>query len=224
MPRTATTQEKSKREPLNRDKVLEGAMAVADEGGLEALTMRALAKHLGVKPMTLYHHIDSKEDLLDGLIDLVFAEIELPPPDKPWRDAIYQRTASARQVLALHPWATPLMESRTTPGPATLGHHEAVIATFRRAGFGVEATAHAYSLVDAYLYGFALQEAGLPFDQDSAHDVAGAIMAEFPVGKYPYFAEFATEHVLQPGYDYGMEFEFGLNLILNGLEHLLDPG
>lgn len=213
---------KKTRRPLTRQRVLEGAMAVADEGGLGALTMRSLAQHLGVKPMSLYHHVANKEDLIDGLIDLVFSEIELPPSDTPWQEAIYRRTASARQVLARHPWATPHMESRPNPGPASLHHHEAVIATFRRAGFSVEATAHAYSLVDAYLYGFALQEAALPFDPDTAHEVAGSIMAEFPAGEYPYFEEFATEHVLQPGFDYGKEFRFGLGLILDALQPLHD--
>jgi hypothetical protein len=132
------------------------------------------------------------------------------------------RAISARSVLGRHPWATPLMESRANPGPATLRHHDSMIGVFRRAGFSVEMAAHAYSLLDAYVYGFALQEAGLPFDSETAPDVAEAILAQFPSDAYPYLAELTTEHVLQPGYDYGDEFEFGLDLILDGLERLLN--
>ena len=131
------------------------------------------------------------------------------------------RAISARRVLARHPWATPLMESRTNPGPATLRHHDAVIGTLRRAGFSIELTAHAYSLLDSYVYGFALEEASLPFNPETAPEITEAIVAQFPSDEYPYLAELATEHVLQPGYDYGNEFEFGIDLILDGLENRL---
>ena len=210
-----------RRVPLNRQRLLRGAIALADSAGLGALTMRSLAQELDVKPMTLYHHVANKEEILDGIIDVVFEEIELPTDDADWRSAMRQRATSARHVLARHPWATPLMESRANPGPATLRHHDAVIGILRRSGFSIQLTAHAYSMLDAYIYGFALQEAGLPFDKDSAPEVTEAIMAHFPADAYPYLAELAVEHVLQPGYDYGNEFEFGLDLILDGFDRLM---
>jgi len=209
-----------KRVPLSRDRLLRGAIVVADAGGLGSLTMRSLAQELGVKPMSLYHHVANKEEILDGIIDVVFSEIELPSADPDWRSAMRHRAISARGVLGRHPWATSLMESRTNPGHATLRHHDAVIGVFRCAGFSVAMAAHAYSLLDAYIYGFALQEAGLPFDSKTAPEVAEAILARFPTDEYPYLAELTTEHVLQPGYDYGNEFGFGLDLILDGLEML----
>jgi AcrR family transcriptional regulator len=212
-----------KRVPLSRERLLRGAIAIANAAGIGALTMRSLAQELGVKPMTLYHHVANKEEILDGIIDVVFGEIDLPPADADWRSALRHRAISARNVLGRHPWATPLMESRAAPGPATLRQHDAVIGTLRRAGFTIEMTAHAYSLLDSYVYGFVLTEAGLPFDSpETVPDVAEAILAQFPSEEYPHFAELAAEHVLQPGYDYGEEFEFGLDLILDGLESLLN--
>lgn len=221
-PNIETGAEMEKRAPLSRERVLGSAIAVADAGGLASLTMRSLAQELGVKPMSLYHHVASKEEILDGIIDIVFGEIELPATDPDWRSAMRKRAISARAVLGRHAWATPLMESRTNPGPATLQHHDSMIGVFRRAGFSVAMAAHAYSLLDAYVYGFALQEAGLPFDGETAPEVAEAIMAQFPRDAYPYLAELTIDHVLQPGYDYGDEFVFGVELILDGLERLLN--
>ena len=209
-----------KRAPLSRERVLRGAMAVADAGGLASLTMRSLAQELGVKPMSLYHHVANKDEILDAITDAVFSEIELPPVDADWRSAMRDRAISARSALARHPWATPLMQSRTNPGPATLRHHDSVIGSLRRAGFSIAMAAHAFSALDAYVYGFALQEATLPFDSETASDVAEAIMARFPTDAYPHLAELTREHVLQPGYDYGDEFEYGLDLILDGLERV----
>ena len=208
-----------KRVPLSRERVLQTAIAIADSSGSSALTMRSLAQALQVKPMAVYHHVANKEEILDGIIDLVFSEIDLPPADVDWRAAMRQRAIAARNVLSLHPWAIPLMESRSNPGPATLRQHDAVIATLRRAGFSIRMTAHAYSLLDSYVYGFALQESvSLPFDATTAPELAEKILAQFPTDEYPHLAELATEHVLQPGYDYGNEYEFGLDLILDGLE------
>jgi AcrR family transcriptional regulator len=183
--------------------------------------MRSLAGELGVKPMAIYHHVANKEEILDGIIDVVFGEIDRPPADDGWRTAIRHRAIAARRVLSNHAWAIPLMESRTNPGPETLRQHDAVIATFRRAGFSIRMAAHAYSLLDSYVYGFALQESvSLPFDKETAPELAEKILAQLPTDEYPHLAELATEHVLQPGYDYGDEFEFGLDLILDGLETL----
>ncbi len=186
--------------------------------------MRKLGEALGVEAMSLYSHVANKDDLLDGMIDAVFAEIDLPSADDGWRAAMRQRAVSVREVLRRHRWAVGLMESRTSPGPATLAHHDAVIGVLRAAGFSVPKTAHAFSVLDSYIYGFALQEKGLPFQTaDGAAEVAQAMFAQIPVDRYPHFVELATQHVLQPGYDYGEEFEFGLDLILDGLERLREP-
>ena len=207
---------------LNRDRVLRVAVALADSGGIESLTMRKLGVELGVEAMSLYNHVANKADLLDGMIDIVFAEIELPTGETDWRAAMRRRAVSARDVLSRHRWATGLMESRTTPGPATLRHHDTVLGILRGAGFSIELAAHAYSALDSYIYGFALQEPSLPFDngEDTAK-VAQAIMSRFASGEFPHLTEIAVEYVMQPGYDYGNEFAFGLALILDGLERAL---
>ena len=193
-------------------------MALADEVGLDGFTIRKLADAIGVKPMTIYHHVPNKEAIIDGMVDLVFSEIELPPDDLDWRQAIERRARSARGVLARHSWATPLMESRSNPGPATLRHHDAVLGCLRRAGFSVEMTAHAYALIDAFIYGFALQEASLPATGgDEMADLAESITEAFEPGSYPHLTEFTAEHVMRPGYDFGAEFDFGLPLIIAGL-------
>jgi AcrR family transcriptional regulator len=207
------------RAPLNRERVLRAAVAFADESGLAALSMRKLGETLGVEAMSLYNHVASKGDLLDGMIDLVFSEIGLPSGAADWKTAMRQRAVSARQVLSRHRWAIGLMESRTSPGPATLRHHDAVIGCLRQAGFPVALAAHAFSVLDSYIYGFALQEASLPFHtgQETA-ELAGTIMARFTPGAYPHLTELTVQHVLQPGYDHANEYEFGLTLILDGLE------
>lgn len=211
------------RQPVTVQRVIEAAAAVADRGGLTAVSMRNVGRELGVEAMSLYHHVANKDEILDGIVDLVFAEIELPGADDAWRPAMRQRAASARAALRRHPWATPLMQSRTNPGPATLQHHDAVIGALRTGGFSIELTAHAFSLLDAYVYGFALQEAALPFDApDEVPEVAAEMFALFPSEAYPHLAEFTTEHVLRPGYDYADEFEVGLDLILDGLERAAD--
>jgi AcrR family transcriptional regulator len=211
------------REPLSRERVLTSALAVADAGGLERLTIRSLAQELGVKPMSVYHYVANKDEILDGLVDLVFAEIELPMPTGEWRAEMTMRARSARQALRRHPWSIGLLESRTTPGAATLRHHDATIAALRAGGFSIPQTAHAYALLDAFVYGFAVQEASLPFEgPDGAAQVAEPIMELMAAGEFRHLVEFAEQHALQPGYDFGDEFEFGLDLILDGLERLLE--
>jgi AcrR family transcriptional regulator len=219
-----TTTPSAERPRLSRDRVLESALEVADAGGIGSLTIRSLAQALGVKPMSVYHHVANKEQILDGIVDLVFGEIDLPSPEGEWRDEVRRRAESARAVLRRHPWAIGLLESRTSPGPATMKHHDANIATFRSGGFSIEMTAHAYALIDSFVYGFALQEASLPFDATNVAEVAAPMMEMFRDGGYPHMVELATQHVLQPGYDFGDEFDFGLDLILDGLESRLDRG
>ena len=219
---STTTGTETARQPLSRERVLRAAVEIADAGGIGSLTIRSLAQALGVKPMSVYHHVANKEQILDGIVDIVFGEIDLPSPEGEWRAEIRKRSASARQVLRRHPWAIGLLESRTTPGPATLRHHDVNIATWRAGGFSVAMTAHAYALVDSFVYGFALQEASLPFDRETAPEVTAQIMEQMEGGAYPHMVEFATEHVLKPGYDFADEFDFGLDLILDGLAGLRD--
>ena len=207
--------------PLSRDRVLLAAVAFADERGIGSLSMRKLGEALGVEAMSLYNHVANKDELLDGMVDLVFGEIELPSGTADWKPAMRDRAVSARQALSRHPWAIALMQSRTSPGPATLRHHDAVIGSLLDGGFSIALAAHAFSALDSYVYGFALQEASLPFDSaEETAEVAEAIMSQFPVDAYPHLARLTVEHVLQPGYDYGDEFAFGLDLILDGLERL----
>ena len=219
--RSTTSAAASSRTPLSRERVLREAVTYADENGIGSLTMRKLGDALGVEAMSLYNHVANKAELLDGMIDQVFGEIDLPPDGSGWKRAMRDRAVSARHVLSRHRWAIGLMESRSSPGSATLRHHDRVIGILRHAGFSVELAAHAYSLLDSYIYGFALQEASLPFDtgEDTA-ELARTIMAQFPAREHPHLTELTVQHVLQPGYDYGNEYEFGLDLILDGLQRL----
>ncbi len=207
---------------LTRERVLQGALAVADAGGLGSLTIRSLATQLDVRPMSVYHYVANKDEILDALVDLVFEEIELPVPGGDWRSELTRRADSARAVLGRHRWAIGLLESRPTPGPANLRHHDAVIATLRRAGFSAEMTAHAYALLDSYVYGFALQEASLPFEgPEGVGELAGPILELMAAGEYPHLLDMVMSYYLEPGYDFGEEFRFGLDLVLDGLERSL---
>ncbi len=206
------------RPTLTRERVLSGAIELADEIGIEAFTIRKLAASLGVKPMTIYHHVASKDEILDGMVERVFSEIELPPPDLDWRVSIRARCICARQVLNRHPWAPPLMESRTSPGPATLRHHDAVLGCLRGGGLSLELTAHAYAIIDSYVYGFALEEAHLPGGGGPEIVEVAETMSADHFGQYPNLNEFTSEHVLRPGYHFGNSFEFGLDLIIEGLD------
>jgi AcrR family transcriptional regulator len=208
------------RRPLTRERVLRAALKLADRSGFASLSMRKVAGELGVEAMSLYHHVAGKEDLVDGLVDIVFGEIEVPEPGRTdWRIAMRQRALSVRAALNRHRWAVGLMESRANPGPANLRHHDAVMGCLREGGFPFRAAVHAYSVMDAYIYGFALQESSLPFDTAEEHaQVVAAKQEQAPdMTAYPYLVEVATE-IAKAGYDYAIEFEFGLDLILDGLE------
>ena len=210
-----------RRTPLTRERVLQAGVRRADEGGIESLSMRKLGQELGVEAMALYHHFANKDDLVDSMVDLVFGEIELPPTGGDWRTAMRQRAIAVRDALQRHRWAIGLMESRRRPGPANLRHHDAVIGNLRAGGFDIAMAAHAYSLLDSYIYGFALTKMNLPFEtSDDVAEVAQSMLEPFPADEYPYMVEILTDHVMKPGYDYGEEFEYGLDLILNGLERV----
>ncbi len=215
----STVSNRKKRTPLSRERVMEAAIGLADRDGIEPLTIRKLAAELEAKPMAIYHHVANKEEILDGMVDCVFAEIELPPADLRWTDAVRVRSVSAREALGRHPWATPMMESRTSPGPATLRQHDAMLGCLRRGGLSLEMAAHAYALIDSFVYGFALEEANLPGGgEGEIVEVAGDLVDAMPPGEYPHLVEFTDEHVMRPGYSFADTFEFGLDLLLDGLE------
>lgn len=208
------------RQPLTKARVLEAAVRVADRGGVEAITMRKVAQELGVEAMSLYHHVPNKDAILDGVVDVVFAAIDLPDADRgDWRESLRARAFSARAVLTRHSWALGLMDSRRHPGPATLRHHDAVLGVLRRAGFSLPMAAHAVSLIDSYIGGYVLQEKNLPVaDADDVEAVAGGILDALPADEFPYLAEMITHHALRPGYDHTTEFGYGLDLVLDALE------
>ena len=210
---------------LSKERVLEAAVALAVRDGIESLTMRKLADELGAGAMSLYHHVPNKEQLLDGMVDIVFGEIELPSTDVDWKTAMRRRAISTREVLGRHRWAVGLMEGRTSHGPANLSLHNAVLGCLRAAGFSLEMTVHAYSLLDAYIYGFALQETDMsPETADDFAAEAQRQMHEYEavLADYPHLVEVVGGYVAESGYDYATEFVFGLDLILDGLEQRRD--
>lgn len=214
----------SRRSALSPERILDAAVRVADRGGLAQVSMRNVGKELGVEAMSLYHHVAGKDAVLDALANWVFTQIELPDEEQPWREAMRDRAASCRAVLAAHPWALGLLESRRAPGPALLRHHDRVLGTLRRNGFSVELAGHAYSALDAYVYGFVLTEINLPFDAgEAAEDFVREIAHLLPAEEYPHLVEFVQEKVAGGGYDYADEFADGLELILDGLERRLGP-
>jgi AcrR family transcriptional regulator len=216
--RTAT------RTPLSTARVLQAAVRLADEAGLETFSMRGLAQELGVVPMALYKHVANKDDLLDGMVDIVFGEIELPSAEGEWRSAMRGRALSTREALKRHSWAIGMMESRH-PGPANLRNHDAVMGCLRTAGFSFELAIHAYSVQDAYIYGFALQERDTGFETPDGAGEAAQRRAERIGGleRYPYLLEITTK-LPQTGYDNAVEFAWGLDLILDGLDRLRRAG
>ena len=213
---------------INRERVLHAAIELADSSGIASLTMRKLGESLGVEAMSLYNHVANKDDLLNGMVDAVFAEIELPLHSDEWRQAIRKRSISFHDALSRHPWASGLRDSGTQPGAATLRHNDRVLGTFRNAGFPLALTAHAISMVDSYIYGFALQERSLPFHtEEEAAALATVMLAQLSASDYPYLAELMIGHVMVPGYNYGHEFTVGLDLVLGALESArcaIEPG
>jgi AcrR family transcriptional regulator len=207
-----------RRVPLSRERVLDAAMKLADQGGLESLSMRKLGQELGAEAMAVYYYFANKDEVIDGMVDIVFSEIELPNDGASWKAAMRERATSLRDVLLRHRWAIGLMEARRNAGPANLRHHDAVIGSLRAADFGMDLAAHAYSLLDSYIYGFALTKMNLPFQAtEEVAEVAQGMLQRFPVDEYPNLVAIIAER-MKPGYDYGDEFEYGLDLILDGLE------
>ncbi len=183
---TRTTRRAQQRGHLSRERVLDAAIRLADAGGLGALSMRKLGHELGVEAMAIYYHFANKERVLDGIVDLVFAEIELPVAGADWKTAMRRRAISVRDAMARHQWAIGMMESRVNPGPANLRHHEAVIGSLLAGGFDMTMAAHAYAVLDAYIYGFALTHTNLPFETaDEAAAVAQSMVRAIRARRLP---------------------------------------
>ena len=203
------------RMPLSRSRIVAAAAALADRTGLTGVSMRNVAAELGVEAMSLYHHIPNKDALLDELSDVVFGEIDLPAVDAPWRAGMTVRAASARVALNRHPWGLGLIESRRSPGPAALRHHNAVHGCLRRGGFSVRLAMHAVALLDAYVYGFVVSELSLPLAQGAEAFARGTAVT---AAEHPYLVELAVTEVFGTTYRYADEFDYGLDLILDGLQ------
>lgn len=203
---------------LTKDRVIIVAIKLADSGGIEAMSMRKLGRELGVEAMAIYHHFVDKSQLIEGMIDYVHKEIKLPKDLTNWRVYMQSRAVSAFDVLMRHPWASPIMEAGVNPGPSTLNDSENMINCFRQAGFSIEMTVHAVTVLNIYIYGAAMQYARLSFSTvEQAAELGETVKQQFPVDAYPYLTEMITKHMLKAGYNPKDEFEFGLNLILDGI-------
>lgn len=206
------------RNTLTKERVIEAAIKLADAGGIEALSMRKLGRNLGVEGMAIYHHFENKDQLIEGMLDKVHEEITIPVSEKDWKIFMAERAKSVLEVLSAHPWAASLMESGINPGPATLQDREDILRCFREAGFSIDMAVHAITVLDIFVYGFAQQNAKLSFsNEEQATELGKNVLAQFPSEKYPYMAEMIRVHMMETGYSAMKEFEFGLNLILEGI-------
>ena len=205
---------------LSGDKVLRAAIQIADKSGIESLTMRKLAQKLGVEAMTLYYYVTKKDDILDGILDLVVSEIEVPSAGGDWKAALRRSAISAHQVLLRHPWACSLMMSPARIRPARLHYMESLLGRLRSGGFSAEMTHHAYHALDSHILGFTMWEVGYSAGAKALPDMGVAFRRNFPVDRYPYIAEHMEQHDVKSSGD--GEFGFGLGLILDGLERIRD--
>jgi AcrR family transcriptional regulator len=211
------------RVPLSRERVLGAAVALADAGGVDALSMRKLAQELGVVPMALYKHVTNKDELLDGMVDVVVGEIDPPPSGTDWKTAIRQRVLSARRALLRHPWASRVIESRTNPTPAVLGYMDSMIGIFRAGGFSIDLTHHAMHAMGSRLLGFTQE---LFDDTANVGPEMQADMLRELADRYPSITELVTaithDEASVVGQGCDDQFEFALDLMLDGLERLRD--
>ena len=216
----ARTGSKTKRRaPLTRERVLRAAIDLADQNGIETLTMRRLGQELGVEAMSLYNHVANKDDILDGIVDLVLGDIDVPPSGTDWKPAMRHRAISAHEVLLAHPWAAMLVMSRYNIGPGMTRYLDATLGRLREGGFSIEGALDAWNTLDSHLYGFTLQELNLPFDVSETQQVSASVLPQIPADEFPHVAEVIT-HVMQSGR--AENFQFGLDLILEGLEAILN--
>ena len=208
----------TKRTPLDRDTIVTTAIAMADANGLEQLSMRKLASELGVEAMSLYYHVPNKDELIDGMVDHVIAEMTLPSFDDHWKVAARNRAISAHDVLMRHPWAIGIVDSRTNRTLDSLGYYDAMVGTLLEAGFSIELALHALATIDAYVYGFCIQEVNLPLSTpEETAEVTEDLMAQIPMDELPHLVQ-AAQHSAESGYRFGEGFEFGLDLVLNAFE------
>ena len=211
------------RDPLSRERVLDAAIALADERGLEALTMRRLAQELGVEAMTLYYYVRNKDDILNGIVDQVVAEFELPRPGEDWKAALRAAAISAYRVLLEHGWAPALVLSGSGVSQARLRHMDAILGTLRGAGFSAEMTDHAYHALDSHIMGFTLWVVGMDLGTDEElAALAGTFLEQIRQADLPHLIEHVEHHMKPREPDDKPEFEFGLDLILDGLERMRD--
>ena len=214
--------ESAGRAPLSTERVIDAAVQLADTAGLKALSMRKIGQALGVEAMSLYAHVANKDAILDGMVDRVLGQVEIPAVDAPWKPAMRQRAISAQAVLMQHRWAISLVESRSALGPAAMRYYDSIIGCMRQSGFSIALAAHAFSAIDSYIYGFVLQQTKMPFETtEELAVIADDILATMPADEFPHFTEMIVGHAMQPGYDYADEFEFGLEVLLDGFERLL---
>ena len=209
------------RVPLSRERVLRAAIALADARGIEALSMRKLAQELGVEAMSLYHHVAKKDDILNGIVDVVLDEIELPAKGTEWKDAIRRSAISAHNVFVRHPWACSLVLTMSGISPARLRYMDALLASLREAGFPPELTYHGYHALDSHIMGFTLWQGNFPATAELA-ELAANFLRELPAEEYPDLVEHIEQHLTPSGHDGEGDFEFVLDLILDGLERSRD--
>ena len=221
MPRTTRSRSKARR-PLSRERVLRAALAFADERGLEELSMRKLAHELGVEAMSLYNHVENKDDIVNGMIGLVVGEIDAPSSDGDWKTALRKSAISAHEALTRHRWAASIWMTSGSSGGDRMRHAEAALRCLREAGFSKDLTYHAFHVWQGYALGFTLQELNFPHDRESLKGMAARFLREFPTEEYPYLAEHIEQHVDPPHAEHHGAFEFGLDLILDSLERLRD--
>jgi AcrR family transcriptional regulator len=213
------------RVPLSRDRVLEAAIGLADERGIESLTMRRLAQELGVEAMTLYYYVANKDEILNGIVDMVVSEIELPPSEADWRAAIRKSAISAHEILVRHPWSASLVLSDGGVSAARLRLMDAILGTLREAGFSADMTDHAYHALDSHIMGFTLWEVGMNLgSEEDLRGLAVAFLEELPRDELPHLAEHVEQHLKPRSPDDEGEFAFGLDLILDGLERIRQAG
>ena len=208
------------RTPLSRERVLRSALALADAGGVEGLSMRKLAGELGVEAMSLYHHVAGKDEILSGIVDLVLGEIELPASGADWKETIRRSAISAHDVFSRHPWACRLVLT-TGPSPARLRFMDSLLASLREGGFPTGLTYHGYHALDSHIMGFTLWQGNFPASEDLAA-LAADFLQDFPTEDYPDLAEHIEQHVAGSRHEGESDFEFVLDLILDGLERLRD--
>jgi AcrR family transcriptional regulator len=218
---TETGSNVDRRVPLSRERVLRAAVALADQSGIESLTMRRLGQELGVEAMSLYNHVANKEAILDGVVDLVLGDIEVPPTGTHWKTAMRERAISAHEVLLAHPWAAMLIMSRFNIGRGMTRYLDATLGRLREGGFSIMGALDAWNTLDSHLYGFTLQELNLPFEVEQTRQVSADVLGRLPADEYPHVVEVITE-IMQSGRK--EDFELGLDLILDGLERTLDQG